>query len=181
MVTGKLSIIEWVFYVGCQVAGSIAGASLLAISFDDISSSCNAVPAGMTRLESFLLEAMLTGILMFTVMAAVDPSNKVKGNASLAIGASVILAHLVAITSTGTSINPARSFGPAFVVDRDACWDDLFYIFWGGPLAGAVAMALFYQYVLDVGRDSSDAREVYDDDRDTRLEHRSSTHYHPPA
>jgi glycerol uptake facilitator-like aquaporin len=87
------------------------------------------------------IEALLTGLLVFTVFgAAVFP----KGNtiiAPLAIGFAILVIHLVAVPLTGAGVNPARTFGPMIVFDR---WDDAWIYFVGPLLGGAVAGLLYY-------------------------------------
>ena len=93
-----------------------------------------------------LLELLLTMLLVLVVFAtAVDQSRGVAaGLAPLLIGLTVTGAHVVLIPYTGTSINPARSLGPALVGD---VWDD-HWVFWVGPLLGGALGGVLYTFGL---------------------------------
>ena len=93
-----------------------------------------------------LLELLLTMLLVLVVFAtAVDQSRGVApGLAPLLIGLTVTAAHVVLIPYTGTSINPARSLGPALV---RGVWED-HWVFWVGPLLGGALGGLIYTFAL---------------------------------
>jgi len=163
-VTGKMKISTAVLYIGVQLLAAI-GASLL---LKAIIAGPMEVGLGVHGLNVFnpdvgiaggglldnqggngagaglLVEIVLTFVLVFVVFAtAFDP----KGLAHLApaaIGLAVLVDHLVGIPLTGASMNPARSFGPAVVAN---IWDD-HWIYWLGPLIGAAAAALVYEFVF---------------------------------
>merc|ERR1712080_59890 len=103
------------------------------------------VPAG----GAVLLEALLTMMLVLVVYAsAVDESTKAApGVAPLLIGLTVAAAHLVCITYTGTSINPARSVGSAVFANDESSRSTL-WIFWVGPTLGGAVGGLLYKYVF---------------------------------
>uniref|UniRef100_A0A8C7ELU6 Aquaporin-6 n=1 Tax=Neovison vison TaxID=452646 RepID=A0A8C7ELU6_NEOVI len=63
------------------------------------------------------------------------------------MGISLALGHLIGVYFTGCSMNPARSFGPAIIVGRF----EVHWIFWVGPLAGAVLASLIYNFILFPG------------------------------
>eukprot|EP00040_Diaphanoeca_grandis_P006988 m.39287 g.39287 ORF g.39287 m.39287 type:complete len:344 (-) comp18161_c0_seq1:109-1140(-) len=164
LVAAKLSFVEWVFYVSAQMIGGIIGAALLAISHGSgdffIASSCNTVPSSMRVSQAFFLEFFLTAILTFAVFAVVDPSNRgpqSRTSAPHVVGMMITVCHLVALQSTGTSVNPARSFGPAVVSGFDEipfsnkhCWKE-HWVFWIAPILGAIASSLLYTYYFDGG------------------------------
>lgn len=100
----------------------------------------NALATNVTAGKGFGLEVIMTFLLMFTVMAMIDPGRVSNGFAPLAIGLSIFIAHLIGIPFTGCGINPARSLGPAVVASK---WDD-HWVFWIGPLVGAGIAALLY-------------------------------------
>ena len=90
-----------------------------------------------------MTEITLTFALVFVVFAtAIDPRGKA-AIAPVAIGLMVLVGHLFAVPLTGASMNPARSFGPALVGND---WAD-HWIYWVGPVSGALLAAITYQYV----------------------------------
>ena len=91
-----------------------------------------------------LMEVVITFALVLVIFAtAVDPRGM--GNlAPLAIGLTVLVAHLVAVPITGASMNPARSFGPALVAGE--LTDQ--WIYWVGPLLGGAIAGLLYQFAF---------------------------------
>ncbi|MFC2006750.1 aquaporin [Chloroflexota bacterium] len=91
-----------------------------------------------------LLEAVITFALVFVVFATAMDSRGLGHLAPLVIGMTILVGHLVAIPFTGTSMNPARSFGPALVAN---VWMD-HWIFWLGPLIGGGLAALIYEYIF---------------------------------
>ena len=84
---------------------------------------------------------MLTAILMFVITAVATDTRAVGAAAAIAIGGTVALDALFAEASTGASMNPARSFGPALVANQ---WTD-FWVYLLAPITGAIAGAVLYQ------------------------------------
>jgi aquaporin Z len=101
-------------------------------------------PGGYTLLACFIAEAILTFFLVFTVLGATDVKAPV-GFAGLPIGLVLVLIHLVGIPITNTSVNPARSLGPALFV-RGWALQQL-WLFWVAPLFGATVAAWIYRQV----------------------------------
>jgi aquaporin Z len=99
-------------------------------------------PAGFGLIAALLAETVLTAVLVFTVLGATHRAAPV-GFAGLAIGLVLTLIHLVSIPVTNTSVNPARSIGPAIFV-RDWALSQL-WIFIVAPLAGAIVAVALYQ------------------------------------
>ena len=88
--------------------------------------------------SAFIVEFLLTGFLMLTILGTTDIRAPV-GFAGLAIGLMLTLIHLVSIPVTNTSVNPARSIGPALFVGDDALGQLWFFVF--APLLGAAVAA----------------------------------------
>jgi len=91
---------------------------------------------------AFLTEAVLTFIFLFVILAT---TSKVGNStmAGLAIGLTLVLIHLVAIPITGTSINPARSFGPAILAGDQAL--SQLWLFIVAPIVGAIIAAVVWR------------------------------------
>jgi aquaporin Z len=101
-------------------------------------------PGNFSLLSCFLAEVVLTGFLIFTVLGATDVKAPV-GFAGIAIGGVLTLIHLIGIPITNTSVNPARSLGPALLVGGWALQQ--LWLFIVAPLLGAVAAAGMYAFI----------------------------------
>jgi len=110
----ELPLPEFLKYVASQVAGAFMASLLLKVLFPESSNLGSTLPAG-SDVQSFILEIILTFILIF-VIAQVANGSKEKGTmAGIAIGSVVLLEALFAGQITGASMNPARSLAPAIV------------------------------------------------------------------
>jgi aquaporin Z len=144
-------------YVIAQIFGAIvAAAVLLLIAEGRVTGYDPAVagfaangfgahsPGGFDLLAAFITEVVLTFFLVFTVLGATDTKSPV-GFAGLAIGLVLTLIHLVGIPVTNTSVNPARSIGPALFVGGWALAQ--LWLFIVAPLIGAAVAAVAYQVI----------------------------------
>jgi aquaporin Z len=101
---------------------------------------------GYNMTSAFVTEAVLTFIFLFVIFATTSKW----GNgtmAGLAIGLTLVLIHLVAIPITGTSVNPARSFGPAIFAQGKALTQ--LWLFIAAPIVGGIAAALLWKGVFE--------------------------------
>jgi aquaporin Z len=112
---------------------------LAAFSQDDVARTVTGVGAGSNAWDAFWLEMLLTAIFVAVILQS-SRSERVRGTALLAIPLALVAVHLAAIPVSGSSVNPARSFGPALVGSE---WGD-FWVYVVGPLAGAVIGALVH-------------------------------------
>jgi aquaporin related protein len=123
----------------------------------------NTLGGGASRTQGLFIEFFLTAQLVLTVYFLAVEKHRSTFIAPLGIGLSVFISHIVATRWTGTSINPARSFGPCVVTK----FTNYQWIYWLGPLAGAVlAFAVFrlfkwleYQ-TANPGQDAIDIEEA---------------------
>lgn len=138
-------------YIIGQVIGAILAAAVL---FAFVSTSpdlaegtttgANACAAG--QLNGVIVEAVLTALFVFVVLGATSKTNGATNNfAGLAIGLTLILIHLVGIHYTGTSVNPARSIGPALFEGGQAITD--LWVFIVGPFIGSAIAAGLWKAV----------------------------------
>ena len=138
LINKKISVKDFCGYIVAQFIGAIAGAAILnAIVQDTAKLGCNALYNGNAWL-SFLIEVILTFVFVIAILGVT--SKESNGNiAGLVIGGALILVHLLGISFTGTSVNPARSIGPALFQGGDALKQ--LWIFILGPLAGGAFAA----------------------------------------
>ncbi|MFC1913912.1 MIP family channel protein [Chloroflexota bacterium] len=147
VITGKIGLAKGGMYWFGQLLGAIVGALLLAAALPDAiqgNLGANALAPGVSIGSGLLLETVITFALVFVVFATAVDSKGSKNLAPLAIGMTIFVGHLVAIPFTGTSMNPARSFGPAVIANF---WSH-HWIFWLGPLIGGGLAAVVYEYVF---------------------------------
>ena len=148
LIDKRMSAVEFCGYVVSQIIGGILGALLLkAVSgFAGIDQTgglgsnlvTNAGGAG----PAFLVEVILTFIFVLTVLG-VTADEKKGSVAGLVIGLTLTFVHIVGIPLTGTSVNPARSIGPAIFASNTAL--DHLWVFITAPLAGSVLAAFIYK------------------------------------
>ncbi len=143
---------EILHYVIAQVLGAIAAAGVLYViasgnpSFDVRNGfACNGYgvnsPGGYSLLAGFVAEVVLTAFFLMVIMGSTD-DRAPKGFAPVAIGLCLTLIHLVCIPVTNTSVNPARSTGPAIFAGGWALQE--LWMFWVAPLiGGAVGGGLY--------------------------------------
>jgi len=140
-ITPALAGIYWV----AQLAGAVAASVLVRWLFPGDALALG-VPAvnGVGSGEAVVLEGILTFFLVFVIFAtAVDPRGAFKSIAGLAIGLTITMDIFAGGPLTGAAMNPARAFGPQLVGGHWAdCW-----IWYVGPIAGAVVAALAYEWL----------------------------------
>lgn len=101
-------------------------------------------PGHYSLLSAFIAEVVLTGFFLFIIMGATD-GRAPAGFAPIAIGLALTLIHLVSIPVTNTSVNPARSTGPALLEGGIALQQ--LWLFWVAPLIGGALGGLAYNWV----------------------------------
>ncbi len=129
-------------YWGAQLAGALIAAALLRGSLGNVAHIGATLPAG-SQGQSFLWELVLSGFLMFVILAVATDTRAVGEAAAIAIGGTIGLDAMFGGPISGASMNPARSLGPALVSgDLHALW---LYIL--APVLGTSLGGLAYQFV----------------------------------
>jgi aquaporin Z len=154
LLTRKMSLADAALYVFAQISGAIFASGLVLyianstpLHYIAASQGLGAngfglrSPGGYSMPACFLAEMILTMFLVLTVLGSTDIKAPV-GFAGLAIGLVLVLIHLVGIPITNTSVNPARSIGPAVFVGGWAAQQ--LWLFIAAPLAGAALAAGIY-------------------------------------
>ncbi|MCM1722296.1 aquaporin [Bacteroides ovatus] len=135
---GGLSVMEAGVYIVAQVTGGILGSALLWLITDTMGiegTGANGFEEPYL-LAAFVAEAVFTFIFVLTVLGTTDRDNGSPHFAGLAIGLTLVLVHIVCIPVTGTSVNPARSIGPALFAGMEAI--SQLWLFIVAPIVGAV-------------------------------------------
>ncbi len=138
--TKKLSTIDFIGYVIAQIIGAIVGAGILYYisNMIDIDKTGALGANGFGDLTSFgaiVVEIILTFIFIFTILGVTSDANK-SSVAGIVIGLTLVFVHIVGISLTGTSVNPARSIGPALFAGGDAITQ--LWVFIIAPLLGSL-------------------------------------------
>lgn len=157
LISGKTSPRDAVFYIAAQVVGALLGAWILytiasgipgyALDVNGLGQNgfAEGSPGQYTFGAGFVAEIVLTFIFLIVIFGATDKAAP-SGFAGVAIGLSLVLIHLVGIPITGTSVNPARSLGPALLVGGNAL--SQVWVFIVAPLIGGILAALVWNGLL---------------------------------
>jgi aquaporin TIP len=140
-ITLPLAIAYWAF----QLLGAISAAFILRYLFGETLVKLGAAPHSTTTDgKALVLEGIMTFFLVWAVWAtAVDPRGAFKSIAGLAIGLTITIDVFVGGPVTGAAMNPARAFGPELAGNTWTGW----WIYWVGPIAGALVAALAYEFL----------------------------------
>jgi aquaporin Z len=141
-------------YIAAQVAGAIAAAAILYLiasgkaDFRLGGFAANGYgehsPGGYSLTAALIAEFVLTFMFLIVILGATD-KRAPQGFAPIAIGLCLTLIHLISIPVTNTSVNPARSTGPALFVGGWALGQ--LWLFWVAPILGALAAGAVYQWL----------------------------------
>ena len=150
LVAGKMTVCDFFCYIISQFLGAIAGAGILkgVFSLAGLEDATNALGsnglANDSVAASLIIEVILTFVFVFAILGV---TSKISNGAvaGIVIGLTLTLVHILGIGLTGTSVNPARSFGPALLAGGDALAN--VWVFIVAPLVGGVLAALVYKLI----------------------------------
>ena len=157
LISGGMSVKDFIAYVIAQCAGAFAGAGILYAIFDlgkvtDMTGgfgSNGLAGVGDNAVAGLLVEVVLTFIFVLTILGVTSKKAGHGSFAGVVIGLTLTLVHILGIGLTGTSVNPARSFGPALMamIDGNNAPMGALWVFIVGPLVGAALAALVYKFL----------------------------------
>lgn len=142
LIRREISVQLALTYIFTQLIGAIAASTTLSLLFGNIANLGATLPQASWQ-QSFVLEVILTFILMMVVLGSAVHGKAVKSFAGLAIGATVALEALFAGPISGASMNPARSIGPALISGN---LQDL-WLYITAPILGAILATWMYYYL----------------------------------
>ena len=161
LLTKRISVKDAALYMVFQVVGAILAALVLCyLAGCDSGLGANNLqklnevggPGQVSVAQGLVAEIVLTALFVLVVLGATAKANLGTGNfAGLAIGLSLILIHLVGIHYTGTSVNPARSIGPALFAGGEALQN--LWIFIVGPFVGGILAACCWKIIEPADKD----------------------------
>jgi aquaporin Z len=150
----KIGVKDAAAYIVLQCVGAVVGAGVLyfiATGNPSYSIAANglgqngydaASPSGFSMISVFAAEVVLTFIFLLVIHGSTSEKAP-KGFAGISIGLSLVLIHLVGIPISGTSVNPARSLGPAVFAGTTAL--SQLWLFWVAPIIGALLAAAVWK------------------------------------
>ncbi len=155
LLSGGMDVKEFFGYVASQCVGALAGSGVLALIFGlgkvkDMTGgfgSNGLAGVGGSAIAGLLVEIVLTFIFVICILGVTSGKQKHGSFAGLVIGLTLVGVHILGIGLTGTSVNPARSFGPAVVaaIAGNAAPLASLWVFIVGPLVGAALAATVYK------------------------------------
>ena len=157
LISGGMSVKDFIAYVIAQCAGAFAGAGILYAIFDqgkvlDMTGgfgSNGLAGVSDSAIAGLLVEVVLTFIFVLTILGVTSKKAGHGSFAGVVIGFTLTLVHILGIGLTGTSVNPARSFGPALMamIDGNNAPIGVLWVFIVGPFVGAALAALVYKFL----------------------------------
>ena len=157
LMTGGMSVKDFIGYIIAQCLGALAGSGLLAAIFslggiadktggfgsNGLAGVNGSVAAGL------IVEIVLTFFFVLTILGVTSKKGNHGSFAGVVIGFTLVLVHILGIGLTGTSVNPARSFGPALVaaISGNTAPIAALWIFIVAPLIGAALAAVIWNFL----------------------------------
>lgn len=150
LVSKRMEVKECICYIISQVLGGIFGATVLTLILRSNGSlgtngfgKYSALGIDMT--QALIVEAILTFVFVFVILAVTSKPD-FSAIAGLIIGLTLVIIHIFGIPFTGTSVNPARSLGPAILAGGDAL--SQVWVFIVAPIIGGICAGLLYTFLF---------------------------------
>ena len=151
LISGKMSVPDFFLYFVSQVLGAISGAACLKIIFSlgQVTDKTGGLGSnglagvGGNAVAGLIVEILLTFIFVLVILGVTDSKAGHGSFGGVVIGFSLVMVHILGIGLTGTSVNPARSIGPAIFAGGDALAS--LWVFIVGPFVGAALAAVIYK------------------------------------
>lgn len=168
-INGGMSASDLVGYIIAQVLGALAGSGFLALIF--ASGSIKDMTGGLgtnglggvheNALAGFLVEMVLTFLFVMTILGVTSANQKHGSFGGLIIGLTLVGIHIIGIGLTGTSVNPARSLGPAIVAAAQGNGGPLraIWVFIFAPLVGGALAAIIYKFLEAPAAEKKESKE----------------------
>ena len=157
--TGGIGKADFIAYIVAQCLGALCGSAVLGVIFgvggvtDMIGAFGTNGLAGVggSVIAGLAVEIVLTFIFVLAILGVTSSKARHGSFGGLVIGLTLVVVHILGIGLTGTSVNPARSFGPAVAaaLSGNAAPLGCLWVFIAGPLLGAALAAFLYRYLED--------------------------------
>ena len=152
MLDDRMDRDEMIYYMVSQVLGAFAGSLVLGLCLGDFShlganSFGGVLPNGMevTPFIALAVESILSFVFILVILS-VTSKKEYSNFSGIIIGLTLVLVHLIGISFTGTSVNPARSIAPAFIQGGEAFLQVWLFIL--APIIGSLSATLFYENIM---------------------------------
>lgn len=144
MIVGATSYIRGALIIVAQLLGAISASAVVAAMLPGPLAVRTSLSGGTTVVQGLFIEMFLTAMLVFTIFMLATEKHQATFIAPIGIGLALFIAELFGVYYTGGSLNPARSFGPCVVLGSFYSYH---WIYWVGPILGAILAATFYLFV----------------------------------
>jgi aquaporin related protein len=156
LLTGNVPWFRGLLLFIAEIVGAILGAYFSNFVTANTLLGVNKVSPGFNNAQAFFAEALMTCSLCLTILFIIIDKNVLVTFAPFVVGMAIFICHMIGTPIDGTSINPARSFGPAVVT---GVWTNQFWIFWIGPLVGSIFAVMIYMTFKALQYDEQPTRE----------------------
>ncbi|KAJ9615163.1 hypothetical protein H2200_001237 [Cladophialophora chaetospira] len=144
VITKNLPWFRGLLLLPAQLLGGIVAAALVRCMFPGPLIVSTTLSNGTTPAQGVFIEMFLTSLLVFTILMLAAEKHYATFMAPVGIGLALFVAMMAGLPFTGSSLNPARSFGPAIAIPY---FPGYHYIYWFGPIMGALLAAGYYMLV----------------------------------